>query len=55
MKLKFFVVSGSVSVPLNKGLYKKIFFGPFSATFGKIRPLFGHKFFPATLFFPGTF
>jgi hypothetical protein len=43
IKLKIFFVSESVSVPLNKELLWKIFFGLFSAAFAKIRPKFGHK------------
>jgi hypothetical protein len=47
MKLKFFFVSESVSVPLNKELIQKIFLRPFSANFN-----LSHKFFRQPLIFP---
>jgi hypothetical protein len=37
-EMKFFFVSESTSETINKELFLKIFSGPFSATFGKIRP-----------------
>jgi hypothetical protein len=51
MKLKFFFVSQSVSVPLNKQLLYNIFCCPFSVTFGKIRP----QILPTNFFPPAPF
>jgi hypothetical protein len=48
MKLKFFFVSESASVTINKELLQKIFSGPFSATLGTIRP----QILPANFIFP---
>jgi hypothetical protein len=47
--------SESLSLLYYNEFLEKIFFGPFTATFGKNRPEFGHELFRPTLFFPAPF